>query len=91
VHVVVFYVTSKWLNLAGCYSCLLVSSDAQAVPNAAFGQGTGRILLDDVACAGNELRLLDCAHSTIGDHSCGHHEDAGVRCQQLHSKPQSHA
>ncbi|XP_022087751.1 deleted in malignant brain tumors 1 protein-like [Acanthaster planci] len=53
----------------------------EAVPYAAFGQGTGLdILLDDVACLGDEESVLKCQHSGLGNHNCGHHEDAGVRC-----------
>ena len=52
----------------------------QAVSYAQFGQGTGRIWLDDVACFGNELTLAECLSSPIGQHNCRHSEDAGVRC-----------
>lgn len=34
----------------------------------------------EVNCTGNETRLEDCAHPAWGEHSCGHFEDAGVRC-----------
>ena len=67
------------------YCCFLSSSscpgiDAQARSFAAFGQETGPIYLDDVACTGNEVRLIDCPHGGIGVHNCGHSEDAGVVC-----------
>ena len=49
-----------------------------AVGNACFGQGTGRIVMDDVHCTGTESTLTSCTHTT--NHNCGHHEDAGVWC-----------
>lgn len=45
-----------------------------------YAAGQGFILLDDVACVGTELTLLDCPHSNWGQHDCSHAEDVGVRC-----------
>ena len=45
-----------------------------------FGQGTGPIYYDDVACTGTEARLADCSHPGIGIENCIHFEDAGVVC-----------
>ena len=47
-----------------------------------FGGGNGSIILDNVACSGNEDRLEDCSHNGIGQHDCyeDHTEDAGIIC-----------
>ena len=54
------------------------TENATARSSAYFGQGSGPIHLDNVACTGSESRLLDCSH--ISNHNCGHHKDAGVTC-----------
>lgn len=50
--------------------------------NAAFGQGTGPIWIDDLLCNNRESRLIDCPHGGIGmtDFCRGHLDDAGLRC-----------
>ena len=45
-----------------------------------FTIGDDQIWLDNVACRGNETRLIDCPASPLGTHNCGHIEDAGVSC-----------
>ncbi|XP_029365018.1 uncharacterized protein LOC115047931 isoform X1 [Echeneis naucrates] len=51
-----------------------------ATGNAAFGEGTGEIFLDDLACSGNEGSLAKCQHNGFKKHNCQHNEDAGVIC-----------
>ena len=53
----------------------------RAVRNAAFGQGTGQIWLDDVQCVGNERSISHCSHLRWGAHNCRHYQDAGVVCR----------
>ena len=55
----------------------------RAIGGARYGQGTGPIILDDVACRGREATLLDCSSRRLGSHNCGHHEDASVECQSM--------
>lgn len=56
-------------------------ADATAVPAAGFGQGTGPIFLDDVACRGTEANILTCPYDRVTT-DCTHREDAGVRCTE---------
>ncbi|XP_066566452.1 deleted in malignant brain tumors 1 protein-like [Amia ocellicauda] len=51
-----------------------------APSQAAFGRGTGVIMLDDVVCTGHETSLLNCSSRAPGDHNCDHSEDASVTC-----------
>ncbi|TKS92386.1 Deleted in malignant brain tumors 1 protein Hensin [Collichthys lucidus] len=59
----------------GCGTALSAPTSAH------FGQGSGQIWLDDVACSGSESSLTECQHGEFGIHNCGQHsEDAGVIC-----------
>ena len=56
------------------------STGAVSLNHLNFGQGTGRIWLDNVQCTGSERELLDCLASSNGVNSCMHTQDVGVRC-----------
>ena len=45
-----------------------------------YGQGTGLIMMDEVACSGHEARITDCSSAGFFTHNCQHSEDAGVEC-----------
>ena len=67
-------------NVLNCFFIVKLTG-AQAFSFAFFGQGSGPIHLDDVACTGSERRLIDCRYTAIDN--CIHFEDAGVRCQGM--------
>ena len=56
------------------------SSVVSAPHSARFGQGSGKIWLDDVQCQGNEGSIVSCRQNPWGVHNCGHNEDASVIC-----------
>ncbi|XP_049646406.1 deleted in malignant brain tumors 1 protein-like [Suncus etruscus] len=58
----------------GCGQALAAPGEAH------FGEGSGKILLDNVHCEGDEQRLEQCSHAGWFSHNCGHTEDAGVMC-----------
>ncbi|KAF1402646.1 hypothetical protein FQV23_0008507, partial [Spheniscus humboldti] len=55
-------------------------SAVSALSEAAFGEGTGPIWLEEVHCKGTELSLWDCPANTLFCKNCDHKEDAAVNC-----------
>ena len=56
-------------------------SSGLAVRSSGFGQASGPVLLDKIACDGSESMLERCEHSGVGAPTrCTHSSDAGVRC-----------
>ena len=55
-------------------------SAGQALSGAHYGQGSGPIWMDDVACSGSESHIYDCRHRGWGKHDCTHSRDASVQC-----------
>ena len=53
-----------------------------ATVSAAFGEGGGRIALNNVGCSGSEERLVNCPSIQATATACRHSHDAGVRCHQ---------
>ena len=64
--------------------CVILMQTGQALSNAYFGEGSGPIFLDNVACSGTESTLLSCNSSQIGSHFCEHKDDVGMRCSGMH-------
>lgn len=61
------------------------SLGAQAIGQARFGEGGGRIWLSNVTCSGTERVLMNCTTENVS--SCTHEQDAGVQCPQGMIKP----
>lgn len=72
-----------WSNLDATVVCGQLSlgrADALAFHGARYGQGTGLIHLNNVACGGTENMLTDCAYNLPRNTDCTHAQDASVRC-----------
>ncbi|XP_055448532.1 galectin-3-binding protein [Psammomys obesus] len=53
---------------------------SEALGRAAFGPGTGPVMLDEVQCTGTEASLANCSSLGWMMSRCGHDQDAGVVC-----------
>ena len=56
------------------------SYPSDAPIKAHFGQGSGRIWLENVYCQGHESSIAMCFHRGWGLNDCGHDKDASVIC-----------
>ena len=54
----------------------------RALKTKSFGAGSGKILLDNLKCKGDESNLFNCMHNGIENHDCNHCKDIGVVCQK---------
>ena len=58
-----------------------LGSSGISYKSAYFGQGTGPIWLDNIACVGNESTLARCGHLGLNiTRNCSHSKDVGVTC-----------
>ncbi|XP_038067128.1 scavenger receptor cysteine-rich domain-containing group B protein-like [Patiria miniata] len=73
---------SNWNETdAGIVCRQLGFSDALEAKSAAhFGQGSGPVHMDGVACEGSEEKITDCPSYCWEETSCSHSHDAGVIC-----------
>ena len=60
-----------------------ISRSSSVVEPDRFGPGFGKILLDEMACSGNESDISDCPRNEWGESDCGHTEDVGVSCRKI--------
>ena len=51
-----------------------------AINTTSRGQGSGMILMDNVACEGTESSIFNCSHNGMGNLNCQHGQGAGVTC-----------
>ena len=71
-------ISTNFFNV--CFDSQLCTAATMAPGVATYGQGTGDILLDDLACTGSETSIFYCPHNGVGSHNCAHSEDAGAVC-----------
>ena len=83
----VYYSTCSYTILYYRLLIIIIGiSDATALRNSHFGDGTGPYHLSEVDCSGEERTLLECSHYTIGYHICQAGRDVGVRCDGIANK-----
>ncbi|XP_069049559.1 macrophage scavenger receptor types I and II-like isoform X2 [Lepisosteus oculatus] len=72
----------KWDLLDGMVVCKMLGfrTSLKVHSSGYFGKGSGKILMDNVACTGRERSIVDCTFPGWGRNDCSHSEDAGVTC-----------
>ena len=85
-----------WTDIESDLVCRLLGHAEGSTGNggrflgAHFGEGTGKIWLDNVVCTGAEKLLSDCARRrndpgkatpALGESNCSHAQDVGVQCK----------
>ena len=94
------YVNGEWgtvcddsfsLHDANVICRMLGHSKALVSRNRAyFGQGTGKIWIDQLNCTGSENNIFECGMNELGKHDCEHKDDAGVECyREIPKRPPS--
>ena len=73
---------TDWEELYTAVVCkVLGCGDAvDTMQYAYFGEGTGRVLLAEVACGGWETSLKACPHKVLGKHTCQPRNSVGIIC-----------
>ncbi|XP_032081343.1 deleted in malignant brain tumors 1 protein-like [Thamnophis elegans] len=59
----------------------------EVLPYPKFGSGSGKIVLSDVQCKGDEFFLWDCENAGWEVHNCSHQQDVTVLCTDEKQKP----
>jgi deleted-in-malignant-brain-tumors protein 1 len=73
--------SDNWDDDDATVVCRQLNLDSQGATAQTVGGGSGRILLSNIKCSGDEPHLLTCVQSPLGIIShCSHDDDAGVTC-----------
>ncbi|CAI8027223.1 Deleted in malignant brain tumors 1 protein [Geodia barretti] len=79
---------NEWTNENAAVVCRQLNlpiSNVSALPFSVFGSASsGPVLFDSVHCMGTEGNLLDCPHSSVGNHFC-HQEFPSTVAVPVHS------
>ncbi|XP_052683494.1 deleted in malignant brain tumors 1 protein-like isoform X2 [Crassostrea angulata] len=68
------------LSVVVCRSLGLPWKTSVAYGNAAYGEGSGPIWLNNVICSGSETSIKECKHTGWRSHYCDHSEDVSINC-----------